>query len=115
MSSEPVEMFRCAGCGKWSHARRRPVAHQRVDATRDLNAPGDSTCVHGVAIDGSCPTCPAYDHLVWCGPFVRYVATLDDPSPPTASDRIGQALPDTERFTGEDPNAGIAPAHEVFR
>lgn len=90
--TEPLELFRCAGCGKWSHAKRRPVAHQRVHELDDET-----------------------DEMRWCGPFVRYVATLDDPSPPVPSDRIGEALPDTERFTGEDPNAGIPPAHEVFR
>jgi hypothetical protein len=87
---EEVELWRCQ-CGKWSHAQRRPVAHQRVEGTLE----GEE------------------DVLVWCGPFVRYVAHQDDPNPPAdASPRIGQTIPGSERFIGEDPNAGIPASHE---
>jgi len=41
-------MWRCDGCGKWSHAKRRPKHHQRWD-----DAEGD---------------------LGECGPFIRYEA-----------------------------------------
>lgn len=88
--TEPVEMWRCK-CGKWSHAARRPTAHQRVQATG-----------------------PEEDVLVWCGPFERFVAEPDDPNPPKPSPRIGETVSGSERFTGEDPNAGIDPLGEVF-
>lgn len=91
MSAEVVELWRCA-CGKWSHAKRRPDAHQRVEVVQE----GEE------------------DVLVWCGPFTRYVARLDDPDPPPdASPRIGQRVPGSERFIGEDPNAGIPAGHEL--
>lgn len=79
-----IEMWRCAGCGKWSHAMRRPILHQRVEPLDD-----------------------EADRLVWCGPFERFVATADDPEPPSPSGRVGDVVPGSERFTGPDPNAGI--------
>ncbi len=87
-----IEMWRCSSCGKWAHAARRPTAHQRVE----------------VVVAGE------EDVLVWCGPFTRYVASRVDLDPPPASPRIGQRVPGSERFIGEDPNAGILPAHEAF-
>lgn len=26
--SEPIRMWRCEACGKWSHAKRRPTSHK---------------------------------------------------------------------------------------
>jgi hypothetical protein len=89
--SATFEMWRCTGCGRWSHAERRPDAHQRTERDEEK----------GVS------------YAVWCGPFERFVAIINDPKPPpTQSPRIGQRVPDSERFIGEDPNAGISPLHE---
>lgn len=87
---ERVELWRCAGCGKWSHAQRRPSAHQRSEV--EANPITDE---------------PETAYAVWCGPFERLVAVVVDPAEPARSPRIGQRVPDSERYIGEDPNAGI--------
>lgn len=77
--------WRCEGCGKWSHAKRRPVTHRRfVKHDTDYGE---------------------YVEEKLCGPFARYVLALDDPSPPAPSPRIGEIVSKVE--FEEDPNAGI--------
>jgi hypothetical protein len=90
--SATFEMWRCSGCGAWSHAKRRPLAHQRFEKDEAEEV----------------------GYNVWCGPFERFIAVVNDPSPPADSSRIGQRVPDSERFIGEDPNAGIPPGHVAF-
>jgi hypothetical protein len=90
--SAAFEMWRCSGCGKWSHAQTRPSAHQRAEVDED----------------------EATAYAVWCGPFERFVAKPDDPGDPARSPRIGQRVPNSERYVGEDPNAGIDPPDLVF-
>ena len=70
-------MWRCATCGKWSHAKRRPKQHQRW-------VPDDGKT--GVDLFSIIDTYEA-EHdfdgevtrsggwMVTCGPFVKYIAT----------------------------------------
>lgn len=69
--SETVTIWRCRECGKWSHAKRDPIAHGRYVDTLD-----DDGCKVG-------------RHTVWCGPFDRLTAQLDDTKPqrPTVAAR----------------------------
>lgn len=79
------ELWRCEKCGKWSHAKRRPSHHRRFEKF-DTD--------YGERVE---------ERL--CGPFTRYTARRDDPTPPTPSPRIGELLRDEE--VHDDPNAGI--------
>ena len=90
--SATFEMWRCSSCGRWSHAVRRPDAHQRTERDKE----------RGVS------------YAVWCGPFERFLAVIKDPDPPPDSPRLGQRVPDSERFIGDDPNAGIPHGHQAF-
>jgi hypothetical protein len=60
---KPVHVFVCRGCGKRSYAKRDPIAHERAVTT--------------TSEDGQTKR---RDYL-WCGPFDRYVATLDTSRP----------------------------------
>lgn len=67
-----MECWRCRMCGKWSHAKRRPSAHERY-----LHVGWDepvSPWTH--------PTSKRGGYTVACGPFDRYVVTPEDPQPP---------------------------------
>lgn len=75
------QMWRCTGCGKWSHARRRPTSHRRwVSGAEHTKPPAGATVVERVE--------PTYDHLngftsdggwfVTCGPFERWLAQRTD-------------------------------------
>jgi hypothetical protein len=59
-------MFRCSGCGKWSHAKKQPKGHARwVKPGDPLYDPEKNENDWGDAPDG---------HYVECGPFVSYIA-----------------------------------------
>lgn len=89
----PVELWRCKVCGKWSHAERRPRAHQRVIPGSECPATVQPDCCGpGSGCGGATPP-----EVVWCGPFERFVAALDDPSPPAPSARIGEPVPASEQ------------------
>lgn len=65
---ETVQMYRCQGCGKWSHAKRKPKKHLR---TVWEGQPGfDPAKAEGQPWDYDGPDC----HGIECGPFISYVA-----------------------------------------
>lgn len=101
---EIVEMWRCKGCGKWSHAKRRPSAHQRVVVLEEGSEcpPHEQAecCGPGRGCGAATPT---VTETRWCGPFERLVAQVDDPDPPAPSSRIGEVLPEVEVWVGVDP------------
>jgi hypothetical protein len=69
-----VIIYRCSKCGKWSHAQRKPKAHQRL--IRDEGQETPPNVVEALE--------PTYDHMngfsddggwyVACGPFDTYEA-----------------------------------------
>jgi hypothetical protein len=56
-----VRMWRCTGCGKWSHAKRRPKLHQRGVHTGDTDYGEQWSTVD-------------------CGPFVEFQALSSERS-----------------------------------
>lgn len=103
MTDEDLELWRCTGCGKWSHAKRRPAAHERTIVLEE-----GSECPAAERADccplGACGAAtPTIAEVRWCGPFERYVARLDDPRPPSPSPRLGEIVAD--RHEGPDPAA----------
>jgi hypothetical protein len=87
--SEPVHVFICRGCGKRSYAKRDPIAHERREYT---DTDYGRRC-----------------EFIWCGPFDRYVATLDASKPQrdaSAMTHLGTSSRPAEEYQ-EDPNAGI--------
>lgn len=67
-------MWRCVGCGKWSHALRRPARHERF-LKAELGAPEPDAYIDArysqepdtgaVVLDG---------WIISCGPFEKWVA-----------------------------------------
>ena len=51
-AGDELECWRCATCGKWSHAKRRPQRHDRWDVMAS--------------------------NFVTCGPFTRWIARADE-------------------------------------
>ena len=67
MSTEQIDMWRCAQCGKWSHAKRMPKTHRRwVD-----EEPEDESTVTNYEPGDEW----AERWEVACGPFTHYRAT----------------------------------------
>jgi hypothetical protein len=84
-----VHVFICRGCGKRSYAKRDPIAHERREK-HDTD--------YG----------ERWEH-VWCGPFDRYIATLDTSRPQrdaSTMKHLGTNSRPAQEFE-EDPNAGI--------
>jgi hypothetical protein len=80
---EQVELWRCSGCGKWSHAKRRPRYHHRFIVNDEEADVATTARVAGLAVVATVE--PSWDgnpdHAgdpggVWvhCGPFTRWVA-----------------------------------------
>lgn len=76
-------LWRCRECGKWSHAKRDPIRHKHWH-----------------------PLPPTDDHpepdkwegwWTWCGPFDRWVAVHDDPSPRGYVFGLGEPVSYAER------------------
>jgi hypothetical protein len=65
-----VHVWICRKCGKLSRAKRDPIAHER-----------------GAAWDTDYGRQCYY---VWCGPFDRYVATLDTSKPQRDASRVAR-------------------------
>lgn len=87
--TDTIHVFICRGCGKRSYAKRDPIAHERGEKT-DTD--------YGERKD-----------FVWCGPFDRYVATLDTTKPPRdAATMPHLGTPSRKPVEWEeDPNVGI--------
>lgn len=82
-----VRLWRCRECGKWSHAQRDPIRHERWT---------------NITVDGEIVSRSA----VWCGPFDRLLAEIDPdhtPRPPLAN--IGE-LTGRSYAIFDDPDAG---------
>lgn len=58
----PEYVWICRECGKRSYAKKDPIAHER-------------------RVRVWLPKHGSVRHYVWCGPFDRYVCTLDDSRP----------------------------------
>lgn len=84
-NSATAVLWRCRGCGKWSHAQRDPITHKRWQA-----APGAATDEDGRAFEGQ-------GWFVWCGPFDRWTAQHDDPKPRTVVYNLGEPVSHIER------------------
>lgn len=64
---DTVQIFRCQGCGKWSHAKKQPRKHQRwVQPGEDGFEWEKNENGFGEVPDG---------HGIDCGPFAPYVAS----------------------------------------
>jgi len=77
--TEPVTLWRCSACGKWSHAVKRPKNHQR--AVFDEPAEGVEIVNHEAYFGGGEYSEPSPE--VWwikCGPFDEWAAALREMS-----------------------------------
>jgi hypothetical protein len=94
------EMWRCRQCGKWSHAKRRPLRHKRhVDEYVD-----DERLVAEVAWSQEHDTGAWVDSVwIWCGPFDRYEARHSDHYSPPALDLDKLPAPKDSRPTWDEP------------
>lgn len=84
-----LHVWICRDCGKRSYAKRDPIAHERAIRT-DTD--------YGTRRD-----------YVWCGPFDRYIAALDDSRPQRDASKmlhLGSPSRPAEEYE-DDPNAGI--------
>jgi len=79
--TEPITLWRCTQCGKWSHAVKRPRRHQRWvpygeptpdPATVIRQEPGVYDHMNGFTSEGG--------WFVVCGPFEEWLATKAQPS-----------------------------------
>ena len=73
-------MWRCATCGKWSHAKRKPTQHQRWvpdDGRISVEAFEAFTIIATYEAEYDFDGEPMRNGgwMVRCGPFVKYVAT----------------------------------------
>jgi hypothetical protein len=107
-----VELWRCTSCGKWSHAKRRPSAHQRMIVLEEGSACPEHERADCCPLGGCGAATPTITETRWCGPFERYVAALDDPAPPAPSARIGEFVEDPHE--GPDPLAATFAQGEAF-
>lgn len=89
MSAPEVRVWVCRSCGKRSYAKRDPIAHER-----------------GIVTDTDYGQHREY---VWCGPFDRYIATLDTSAPQRDASQMTHLGTPSRRAQDfhEDPNAGI--------
>jgi hypothetical protein len=94
-----VEMWRCRECGKWSHAKRRPLRHKRFAG--DLYDVTDERLIAEVHWGREHDTGAWVESLwVWCGPFDRYEARHSDSHSPPALDP--EKLPKPREHGRED-------------
>lgn len=109
-----VELWRCKSCGKWSHAKTRPYAHERRNVLEHASeCPPDQHAICCAPNGGCAAATSAVVEVVWCGPFERYVATIDDPTPPPPSTRIGELV--EQHHEGPDPALADVAVDEVFQ
>lgn len=89
--SEQATFWRCRRCGKWSTAKRDPIAHkpERPDPEHP-----DSPFPYGWRAE-------------WCGPFDRWTARYDDPNPRSELPNAGQPV-----LGNGYPAADEAPGYE---
>ncbi len=73
--AELTVLRRCRGCGKWSTAKRDPIAHERWHD-------------HQLGEDGG----RFIGWFVWCGPFDRWTARHDDPKPRAELPHVGEPV-----------------------
>jgi hypothetical protein len=78
-------LWRCRECGKWSHAKRDPIAHKRWVSVDDPATNADGGTYYGQG------------WFVWCGPFDRWEARHNDPSPRAAIENFGEPVNRLER------------------
>lgn len=73
-----VDMWRCAECGKWSHAQKDPRHHQRwVKPGDPFYDPEKNENDYGNVADfGDVPD----GHYITCGPFEKWVARPGKPT-----------------------------------
>lgn len=69
---DTVEIYRCQGCGKWSHAKKQPKKHQRW--VREGDPEFDPPQRVG-AYDHMTGFSEHDGHAIDCGPFAPYVAS----------------------------------------
>lgn len=69
-------VWRCATCGKWSFAKRRPKQHYR---TIVLEAASSCSAPCGNCGGGCGGASPAITVTVQCGPFAAWSAVLQEP------------------------------------
>lgn len=79
MTETRVHLWRCRRCGKWSTAKRDPIAHKPERPHPDH------------------PDDPYMWRAEWCGPFDRWTARLDDPNPRPDLPHVGQPVRGTEQ------------------
>jgi hypothetical protein len=69
---DTVRMYRCQGCGKWSHAKKQPMKHVRW--VREGDPEFDPSKGAGGAYDHMTGFSELDGHGIECGPFISYVA-----------------------------------------
>lgn len=72
-SWESVQLWRCQGCGKWSHAKKQPKKHQRW--VREGEPEFDPARGEGAVYDHQGSLLAPDAHAVDCGPFKPFVAS----------------------------------------
>lgn len=79
--------WRCVGCGKWSHAQRRPQRHRRFAGIEDFLPPELEPFIAERSWSRERDTgAPVSAVWVWCGPFERYEARYADDREPKPLD-----------------------------
>lgn len=71
-TTAPVRLWRCASCGKWSHAVRRPRRHERWVRPGDEGY--DEALNERRSADGWMDPNMPDAHPVSCGPFEAWIA-----------------------------------------
>lgn len=66
---DTVQIFRCQGCGKWSHAKKQPKKHTRI-VIEGRDPEFDEDLAEPQNWDDGTPA----GHYIDCGPFAPYVA-----------------------------------------
>ena len=69
---DTVQMYRCQGCGTWSHAKKQPKSHQRWVHEGDPEF--DPSRGVGAVYDHMNGFTQPDGHGIACGPFISYVA-----------------------------------------
>jgi hypothetical protein len=83
MAEQTAVLWRCRECGKWSHAKRDPIAHKRWHH-----------------VEGE----PAWrGWFVWCGPFDRWEARHSDPNSRPKLPHLGEPVSPMEREVALHP------------
>lgn len=70
---DTVQIYRCQGCGKWSHAKKQPKKHARW--VRMGDAAFDSGKAERATYDYQGSLLQAEGHAIDCGPFTPYIAS----------------------------------------